>query len=271
MVPISRLGRSPRRRKLRPASLQLRLAATAINTVSALGALALTIAAGVLAYRLFAKRRSEPDGPLHAVFDDPSAEPVRAGRQLDWQRFAEALQTRPVKFGLQVLALAATLRRRERRSLGSRLLGLRLVDARSGGEPTSRQRLVRAVARRSWQALHQRLLPVRTPQAPLDQEKVRSEMAAARSAHADDPQALQQAVMQVYRENRVQTRVSCLPALARMPLIAAIDIPLPRSPLAQSLVDWLSGTVVVVDRRDRKGAHAPRRHARRTRRSISRS
>jgi hypothetical protein len=251
--------------------LQLRLAATAINTVAALGALALTIAAGVLAYGRFAKRRSEPDGPLHAISDDPGAEPVRAGRQFDWQRFAEALQTRPVKLGLQVLALAATLRRHERRSLGFCLLGLRLVDAHSGGELAPRQRLARAIARRLWQALHQWLLPVRTPQPPLDQEKVRSEMAAARSAHADDRQALQQAMMQVYRENRVQTRVSCFPAIARLPLIAAIDIPMPWSPLAQSLVDWLSGTVVVVDRRDRKRAHGPRRHGRRTRRSISRA
>jgi hypothetical protein len=130
--------------------------------------------------------------------------------------------------------------------VGFRLLGLRLVDMRSGDKPTRRQRLARTLTHRLWQALHQRLLPLREPAAALDQEKMRSETAAARSAHADDEEALQQALMRVYRDNRADpVRTSCLPVLARLPLAAAINIPMPWSPLNQSFVDRLSGTVVV--------------------------
>jgi hypothetical protein len=264
MASIPLLRRPLRRRKLRPATVKLRLAATLINLLATLAALALTLGAGVLAYRRFRKRRSEPERPLHAVPDDRGAEPTRTRQWPDGQRFADALQARPVKLGLRMLALVLTLRRAESRSLGFRLLGLRLVDAHSGGEPSRRQRLVREIAPRLWQALHQRLLPVRTPSASPAQERVRDEIAAAHSAHADDQAALQQAVMQVYRDNRVDARVSCLPVLARLPLIAAINIPMPWSALAQSPVDWLSGTVVV----DRRHRPRPRR---RERRSIKRA
>jgi hypothetical protein len=246
MVPISLPRRPIRRRTLQPATLQLRLAATAIDAASAVAAIALTIGAGVLALRRLDNRHSEPDGPLHVISDAPSAEPMPAGRWSNGERLAEGLQTWPVKLGLQLLALALALRRGERRSVGFRLLGLRLVDACSGDEPTRGQRLVRALTHRLWQALHQRLLPLRAPAAPLDQEKMRSEVAAARSAHADDQEALQQALMRVYRDNRAEPAgVSCLPVLARLPLAAAINIPMPWSPLQQSFVDWLSGTVVV--------------------------
>lgn len=254
MVLISRLGGSRRRRKVRPATLRVRLAATVLDTVSGLAALALTVGAAILALGRLGGRHSEPDGPLHAVSEHPPAEPVRAERQAKVQRSADALAKR-IKLAAQLLALLSMLRRAERRSLGFRLLGLRLVDVRSGGEPTRRQRLVRTIARRLWQALHRRLLPVRTPSTTLDQEKMHAEIAAARSEHAGDQVAQQHAVMRIYREHRVDTRGSCLAAIARLPLIAAIDIPMPWSPLAQSPVDWLSGTVVAVDRR----AHRPGR------------
>jgi hypothetical protein len=260
MVSMPRPRWPIRRRELRPAALRLRVAATLINTAAALGALALAIGAGVLAYRRFAKRRSEPDGPLHAISGDPSAEPVRAGRASDARGFTEALQRQPAKLAVQLLSLSLSAWRGEPRSLGFRLLGLRLVDT-DGGEPARAQWLARAVARRLWRALGQRLLPGPGPRDPHVRERMRTETAAAHSAHAGDPDAFQQAMLRIHRENRIDWRPSCLALVARLTLIAAIDTPMPWSPLAQSPVDWLSRTVLVVDRRARPSA---RRHGRRS-------
>jgi hypothetical protein len=262
MASIALPRRLMRRRELPPATLKLRFAALLINLAATLAVLALTIAAGVLAYRP-RKPRSERERPLHAIPVDLDAVPTPARRWPGRRGLAEALQLRPVKLGLTLIAIALKLRRAEPRGLGFRLLGLGLVDAHSGGEPSRRQRLVREIARRLWRALHQRLLPTQTPAAALAQKRVREEIATARRAHADNQAAFQRAAMRIYRENRVDARVSCLPLLARLALIAAIDTPMRWSPLAQSPIDWLSGTVVVVDRR-----HRPR--ARRRRRPSSR-
>jgi RDD family len=253
VASIPRLRLSTGRRKLRPAPLKARFAAALINKVSALGALALILAAGVFAYSRLRKRHVKRAGPLRAIVDDLDAEPAQAERWPNAQRIAETAQKWQVKLALELISIGLPLRRTERRSLGFRLLGLRLVDARSGGEPTRRQRLVREILRRLWGAVHRRLLPVKTPAVPAEKEQLQAEIAAAHRAHADDQQALQQALMRVYRENRISPiRASWLPPLlwllARVPLIAAISVPMPWSPLRQSLLDWLTGTVVVVDR-----------------------
>jgi hypothetical protein len=52
--------------------------------------------------------------------------------------------------------------------------------------------------------------------------------------------------------------ISCLPPLARLPLIVAFELPMPWSPLRQSLLDWLSGTVVVVE--NAQSANRPSGH-----------
>jgi hypothetical protein len=153
MASIPLLRRPLRRRKLRPATLKRRLAATLINLLATLAALALTLGASVLAYRRFRKRRREPERPLHAVPDDRGAEPTRTRQWPDGQRFADALQARPVKLGLRMLAFVLTLRRAGSRSLGFRLLGLRLaldravrhgLDLQARRERVEHRRLARA-------------------------------------------------------------------------------------------------------------------------------
>jgi hypothetical protein len=58
--------------------------------------------------------------------------------------------------------------------------------------------------------------------------------------------------MRLYRERKVEpkesVRKSCLPLLIRLPLLAAIELPMLWSPLHQGLPDKLAATVTIRDR-----------------------
>jgi hypothetical protein len=146
--------------------------------------------------------------------------------------------------------LATWLPVKEGRSPGYRVLGLRRVDARSGGEVSRRQELIRTATRNAWRTVAKRVLPPAKVDHPLHREKLRSEMEAARREHADDEEALQTALMRIYQANKVDTRVSCLRPLPRLLLAAAGELPV-WSSVQQSLPDRLAGTVIVVDRKPR--------------------
>jgi uncharacterized RDD family membrane protein YckC len=165
---------------------------------------------------------------------------------------AARLQSRPVRLGLNLVSILLAGRAKGRRGPGYRVLGLRLVDARGGGAPSRRQQILRAAIGEIWKAMHRRLAPppaaAPVPESPHDQAKLRAEIEAARRLHEDDQEALQMALARIFRENRTEASISCGPLLARLPLIVAINLPMPWSPLRQSLVDWLSGTVVVSGR-----------------------
>jgi len=213
------------------ASLKLRFLASLINTVIALVVVAATVAIGVVMVRRIGDRR----GPSREEDGDDPAMP-------GW------LQSRRTKFVLRLAMLATWLPVKEGRSPGYRVLGLRRVDARAGGEVSRRQELIRTATRNAWRNVAKRVLPPAKVDHPLDREKLRSEMEAARREHAEDEEALQTALMRVYQANKVETRVSCLRPLPRVLLAAAIELPV-WSSLKQSLPDMLAGTVIIVDRK----------------------
>ncbi len=64
-----------------------------------------------------------------------------------------------------------------------------------------------------------------------------------RRVHADDPDALDQATMKLYREQKINPLRSCWWAILFG--AGARTIPLLRSPLRQSLPDRVAGIVVV--------------------------
>lgn len=202
-----------------------------INTAVGLSGLATTVGVGALVLDCVDKLGYDGE-PFRRMAADP-------------QRITARLQSRPVKLALHVLTLATPLRRIKRRSLGYAMLGLRLVDARSGGAPTRRQAFVRATAKRLWPVLCKQLLPTpKTP--PLEQDRLPAELMAVKVRFPDDPDARNHALMQVYKDRQVDPRRSCMPLLARLPLLAAIDLPV-FSRLRQSLPDRLAGTTVVRD------------------------
>jgi len=247
---------------LRVAPLSRRFGALLINLAFALTAVIAVIAAIVALVRLWERRASgdEPPGPatrgdggllrVAGAGDPAQAQPLWGTTNA--RGIAARLQSRRVRLGLNLISVLLAGRAKERRGPGYHVLRMRLVDARGGGTPSRRQQIVRAAVGEIWQATHRRLVPPPTPvpETPHDQAKLRAEIESARRRYGDDQEALQLALARVFRENRTDpVSVACLPLLARLPLIVAIKLPMPWSPLRRSLVDWLSGTVVVVDRR----------------------
>jgi hypothetical protein len=249
MASIPAPPRWVRRRGLRVAPLRRRLLASLIDGALVLVALAAALAGVGLG--VLSKSRATGAGLLDAASsDEPDTVRPPAPQRPDAQRIFARLRSRPVKLGLHSASILLRLFVAERRSPGFRALGLLRADLRDGGPPRRSQRLQRAALSQAWQAVHRALLPRPTAPPPLERQKVREEIEAARRQHAGDQQAQQHAVMRIYRESKVEVAIpSRLLFFARMPLASAIDLPMPWSPLNQSLLDRLTGTVVVDDRR----------------------
>ena len=238
------------------APLSRRFGALLINLSFALTAVIAAIAAIVALVRLWERRASGEQRPSPATRGGllrvaGASDPAQTWGAANARGIAARLQSRQVRLGLNLISVLLAGRAKERRGPGYRVLRLRLVDAHGGGAPSRRQRIVRAAIGEIWQATHRRLVPPPTPvpETPRDQAKLHAEIESARRRYGDDHEALQMALARIFRENRTDpVSVACLPLLARVPLIVAINLPMPWSPLRQSLVDWLSGTVVVVDR-----------------------
>jgi uncharacterized RDD family membrane protein YckC len=135
-----------------------------------------------------------------------------------------------------------------RRGPGSRAVRIRLVDARTGGPVSLRQAILRVGAQRGWQLLVRGLTARLGNAERLEQPDLRSEIEALRREHGDDSDAFQQAMMEMYRNNRVRPYTACLPALIRLPLGLAIEAPALWTSLHQGLPDKLAGTIVISDR-----------------------
>jgi hypothetical protein len=134
----------------------------------------------------------------------------------------------------------------ERRNIakGSRQ-GVRRVDARTGAAPSVRQTIVvlglRDVIRWLVRAIPG---PGATPRQ--SDPELQREFERARAEHADDPDALQDAIMRIYRERRVTTTITCLPILIRTVVaIAANRAPIPFLAEQRTIADVLAGTKLV--------------------------
>jgi hypothetical protein len=220
------------------ASLRRRFAASLLNLLVGISTLLFVVAAGVGIFRVVRKRRVNLK-PFRGLASHVARIPVK-------------LQSGPAKRALPVIVFAASALTKERRGVGFRLLGLRLVDARTGRDVSRRQELVRTGTHQAWRLLCRRLIPVRKAQVSATHEKMRSEIEADRRRYANDQHAMQREVMRIYKENKADpVRVSFLPVFRRLPLIAVIDLPMFWSPLKQSPPDRLAGTVIVHDRSSR--------------------
>jgi uncharacterized RDD family membrane protein YckC len=224
----------------RPGSLQLatlrrRFLAALINATIAIVALALTLGVGVLVGGRVLDLRSARRGRTRAEGED-------------WRALSARLQSTPAKLVLHLVGLAITAVATGHRSPGFRLLGLRHVDAQSGGEVTRRQELISSATRDASRIVSNRLFPAAKVDGSLDHEKLHSELDATRREYGADREAMQRAMMRIYRANKVDPRVSCLRALPRVVFAMATELPV-WSSQKQSLPDRLAGTIIVVDRK----------------------
>ncbi len=166
--------------------------------------------------------------------------------------FTKMMTTRRVRafaWAVRLVSLPA----RNRRSPGKALVGIRTVDARSGGPVSLRSAVVGQLVELAYEQLVRR---VRAPtRRRYERRRVDAErrVQEIRATHAGDSEAIQAATAQVYRDNGVNCLASfatSLPVILVMPLTALL------SPRRQTVADRLAGIVVV---RDRSRPRAPRR------------
>jgi uncharacterized RDD family membrane protein YckC len=153
-----------------------------------------------------------------------------------------------VRITLRVCAFLLNVLLTGRRGPGSRIVGIRLVDARTGGPVSLTQATLRTGVRQGWELLAKRLTTRLGKPEQLKQPDLRSEIEALRREHGDDRDALRRAMKKMYEENQVRPYKACLPALMQLPLGLAIESPALWTPLHQGLPDKLAGTIVISDR-----------------------
>lgn len=111
-----------------------------------------------------------------------------------------------------------------------------------------RQATLRAGLRQGWQFLIRRLTARLGKAEQFKYRDLQSKIEELKRAHEDDHDAFQHAMMKMYKENQVRPYVSCLPALAQLPLGLAIEAPALWTPLHQGLPDKLARTIIISDR-----------------------
>lgn len=153
-----------------------------------------------------------------------------------------------VSNALRVFAFVLNVLLTGRRGPGSRIVGIRLVDARTGGPVSLRQATLRAGSRQGWQFLVRRLTARLGKAEQFKHRDLESKIEALKREHGDNGDAFQRAMMEMYKENQVRPYVSCLPALAQLPLGLTIEAPALWTPLHQGLPDKLAGTIIIRDR-----------------------
>lgn len=170
------------------------------------------------------------------------------------QRALRDLDDRPawgssrMRLAFPLLWLVMGVVGRNWRGPGFRMLHLRRVDADTGGPVAVRAAVVRSVVAQGRSAVLSRLF---APLTRRQTDRIQShapELKEIHARHRGDPEALNDALMEFYRENKLNPLASCGWILVP-PLVAlATDAPTLRSPLRQGLADRLAGTVVVIDR-----------------------
>jgi uncharacterized RDD family membrane protein YckC len=208
--------------ELQIASIPRRIAAVLVDTLSAVAVIALAVTtlrrSGIRTHRIATK-----------------------GDWLDWAARAASSST-PIARGIW---LAADVARRNGRSPGARLLGLRRADAQTGGPVTPRSAIVRMAITTGYSMLTKRLsLPFERRAADRTAE-VQPELTTIRRLYAADRTARQRALMDFYKANNVNP----IPGLVvRIPAVLLPALTTILSPRHQSLADRLAGIITIKTR-----------------------
>lgn len=165
-----------------------------------------------------------------------------------WRVFTEMVTPRRVRaFGWAVRL--ASLPARNRRGPGKALVGIRTVDARTGGPVTLRSAVISQVVELARERLVGRVRAPTMRRHERRQAEARRRVQEVQAAHAGDPETIQAATLQAYRD----TKVNCLAPLATgLPVSLVMPLTALLSPRRQTVADQLAGIVVVRDRARRQ-------------------
>ncbi len=236
---------------MRVASLRLRLLAAlvdAVIAVAAIGALIGVAVAGAVVYKRVRGDEGEPSGEDADGDDDDGAHEPDQGAEpsgIEWPS-PESGRSAHLHRALAGASRGLAIAGRNWRGPGWRLLGLRRVDAYTGGIVTARSALIGVLFDQAWQAAWN---PFFLPRAKRQQTRLRAlapQLKAIEGEHAGDPRARQQALAAFYKSNPVNPVGSCGWALAGG-LISQLTLALSARG-GRTIRDRVTGTSVIVDR-----------------------
>ena len=148
------------------------------------------------------------------------------------------------RVGFRVAWVPIEVRMRNWRGPGDQAMGLRRVDARTGGPVSVRGALVSEGVRTAWSELNR--LVQRPSQRRFEERRrfVKAELSEARGYHAGDAEAQKRAMFEVAKRYRLRPWSWCARGvLGSLPLY----LPAPWSARHQTVPEWIAGIVTVRD------------------------
>jgi 60Kd inner membrane protein len=245
---------------MRVASLRERLLAAVVDAAVVGLGIAVVVGLGIGAAVAYARVRGEDDddnADQDEDEDEEDATPLRSrgDRDLDDQddrsrgiqhRTGEFLQSRLVGAALRGAGAGLAIANRNWRSPGFRVVGLRRVDARTGGPISVRSVLIGQLFDQVRQATTR---PLFRPRAHRERDRLRElapQLQEIQHKYEADLQAQQRAMREFYKANQVNPLAECGwlvagPILSQLVLAIAIRN-------GRTAYDRLTGTIVVSDR-----------------------
>ncbi len=208
-----------------------------VDAAVGIGAMAAVVGLGFAAAAAYARFRGDGDAREGDEEDEPS-DIHRTTRE-----FPQSPQLRAALWGASAgLAVAG----RNRRGLGFRVVGLRRVEAQTGGNVSVRSALIGVLFDQTCQAATIRLFGSLAQRQRDHISALAPQMEAVTRKYPGDPQARQRAVMKFYEVNDVNPLGGCGWSLAG-PFVTQLVLAL-ASPGGRTVRDRITGTGVIVDR-----------------------
>jgi hypothetical protein len=246
---------------MRVASLRLRLLAALVDAAVVIGGMAALVGLGIVGAVAYARVRRDKDEQEGREEDeqDGDEQDEREGGEEDEQdgdeqdepfdihcttrKLRQSPELRAALWGASAgLAVAS----RNWRSPGFRVVGLRRLDAQTGGIVSVRSALVGVLFDEARQAATSPLFGSRAQRQRDRISALGPQLRAVERKYADDPQARQRAVMEFYTANDVTPFAGCGWQLAG-PVVSQLVLAL-GSRGGRTVRDRITGTGVIVDR-----------------------
>jgi hypothetical protein len=238
---------------MRVVSLRLRLLAAFVDAATVGSGMAACIGAVIAGVVGYSRRRGdkgaaygEAEGGQHddgqgesdAIEDDAPSRVDRAPRG--------SRQSPELQVALRGASAGLAIASRNWRSPGFRLIGLRRVDAHTGGGVTVRSALAGVMFDEAWQAAWRPLFRSRAKRHQTRLRALAPQLRAVERNNRGDPQARSRALTEFYRSNPVSPAGGC-GWLAAGPLASQLALAL-SSREGRTIRDRITGTAVIVDR-----------------------
>ena len=241
---------------MRVASWRLKLLAALVDVAVVIGGMAALVGlgiAGVVAYARVRRDEDEQDGDEeheqhgdHEHEHDGDREDEPCDVPLTTRELRQWPQLRAALWGASAgLAVAS----RNSRGTGFRVVGLRRVDAQTGGNVSVRSALIGVLFDQARQAATRPLFGSLGSRAQRKRDRISAlgpQLRAVQRKYADDRQALQRVTMELYKANDVNPLAGCGWQLAG-PIGSQLVLAL-SSRGGRTIRDRVTGTVVIIDR-----------------------